>query len=63
MKDYLKHYEDALWKLLLCEEYNDFTSPTSNQIPDTHIAVSVVYNTFLKILFRAFMFILFNPSF
>ena len=29
-----------------CEDYNDLTSPTSNQIPDIHIAVSVVYGTF-----------------
>ena len=49
-------------KLLLCKDYNDFTSPTSNQIPDIHIAVSVVYDT-LKFFFRAFVFILFNPSF
>ena len=42
--------------------YNDLTSPTSNQIPDIHIAVSVVYDTF-KNYFRAFVFILFNPSF
>ena len=33
-------------KLLLCEDYNDITSPTSNQTPDIHIAVSVVYGTF-----------------
>ena len=25
--------------------YNDLTSPTSNQMPDIHIAVSVVYDT------------------
>ena len=29
-----------------CEDYSDLTSPTSNQIPDIHIAVSVVYDTF-----------------
>ena len=33
-------------KLLLCEDYNDITSPTSNQIPDIHIAVSVVHDIF-----------------
>ena len=27
-------------------DYNDPTSPTSNQIPDIHIAVSVVYDNF-----------------
>ena len=26
----------------LCKDNNDLTSPTSNQIPDIHIAVSVV---------------------
>ena len=39
-------HEEALRKLLLCEDYNDITSPTSNQTPDIHIAVSVVYGTF-----------------
>ena len=38
--------KEAPRKLLLCEDYNDLTSPTSNQIPDIHIAVSVVYDTF-----------------
>ena len=37
---------EALRKLILCEDYNDLTSPTSNQIPDIHIAISIVYNTF-----------------
>ena len=39
-------HKEALRKLLLCEDYSDLTSPTSNQIPDIHIAVSVVYDTF-----------------
>ena len=39
-------HKEALSKLLLCEDYNDLTSPTSNQIPDIHIAVSVIYDTF-----------------
>ena len=39
-------HKEAQRKLLLCEDYNDLTSPTSNQIPDIHIAVSVVYDTF-----------------
>ena len=55
-------HKEALRKLLLCEDHNDLTSPTSNQIPDIYKAVSVVCYTF-KIVFRAFMFILFNPSF
>ena len=38
-------HKEALRKLLLCKDYNDLTSLTSNQIPDTHIAVSVVYDT------------------
>ena len=39
-------------KLLLREDYNDLTSPTSNQIPDIHIAVSVVYDTLKKFFFE-----------
>ena len=38
-------HNEALRKPLLCEDYNDLTSPTSNQIPDLHITVSVVYDT------------------
>ena len=38
--------KEALRKPLLCEDYNDLTSPTSNQIPDIPIAFSVVYDTF-----------------
>ena len=30
----------------MCEDYSDLTSPTSNQIPNIHNAVSVVYDTF-----------------
>ena len=39
--------KEAQRKLLLCEDYNinDLTRPTSNQILDKHIAVSVVYDT------------------
>ena len=44
--------KEALGKLLLHDEYNDLTSPTSNQIPDIHIAVSVVYGT-LKNIFSS----------
>ena len=55
-------HKEALMNLLLFEDNNDLTSPTSNQIPVIHIAVSVVYDT-LKILFRAFVLILFNLSF
>ena len=39
-------HKEALRKFLLCADYNDLTSPTSKQIPDIHIAVSVVYDTF-----------------
>ena len=38
--------KEALRKHLLCDDYSDLTSPTSNRIPDTHVAVSVVYDTF-----------------
>ena len=41
-------HKEAPRKLLLCEDYNDITSPTSNQIGDIHIAVSVVHDTFKK---------------
>ena len=41
-------HKEALKKLLLCEDNNDLTSPTSNQIAYIHIAVSVVYGTFLN---------------
>ena len=56
-------HKEALKKPLLCEDYSDLTSPTSNKIPDIHMAVSVVYDTYLKILFHASISILFNPSF
>ena len=39
-------HTEALKKPLLCEDYSDLTSPTSNQIPDIDIAVSVVYDIF-----------------
>ena len=39
-------HKEAPRKALLCDDYSDLTSPTSNQIPDIHIAVSVVYDTF-----------------
>ena len=45
-------HKEALKKLLLCEDYNDLTSPTSNQVSYIHIAVSVVYDTFVKIFFE-----------
>ena len=37
--------KEALKKPLLCEDYSDLTSPTSNQIPDIHIAVSAIHDT------------------
>ena len=46
-------HKEALRKLLLCEDYNDLTSPTSNQIPDIHIAVSMVFDTFQKKTFSS----------
>ena len=49
-------HKEALRKLLLCEDDNDLTSPTSNQIPDIRIAV-----IFKENIFRAFVFISFNP--
>ena len=39
-------YNGSLRKHLLFVDYSDLTSPTSNQITDIHIAVSVVYDTF-----------------
>ena len=39
-------HKEAPRKLLLCEDYNELTSPTSNQIQDIPIAVSVVCDTF-----------------
>ena len=42
--------KEALKKLLVCDDYSDLTSPTSNQIPDKHIAISVVYDIFFLIL-------------
>ena len=39
-------HAEALKKPLLCEDYSDLTSPTSNTIPDMHRAFSVVYDTF-----------------
>ena len=39
-------HKEAMRKLLLCEDYNDLTSPTSNQLSYIQIAHSVVYDTF-----------------
>ena len=39
-------HKEALRKPLLFKNYNDLTSPTSNQIPDIHIAVSAVWDSF-----------------
>ena len=38
-------HKESLKKSLLCEDYSDLEMPTSNKIPDKHIAVSV-YDTF-----------------
>ena len=40
--------KEALGKLLLCDDYNDLTTPTSNHIKYIHIAVSVVYGIFFE---------------
>ena len=45
-------HKEALKKPLLCEDYSDLTRPTNNQIPDIHIAVSVVYDTFSTFFFE-----------
>ena len=47
--------KEALRKLLLCEDYNDLTSPISNQIPDIHIAV-LLYMTLFKNSFSSIRF-------
>ena len=39
-------HKKALNKPLLCEDYSNLTSPTSNQIQVIGIAVSVAYDTF-----------------
>ena len=39
-------HKEAPRKPLLCEDYSDLTSPTSNKIPYKHRTVSVVYDTF-----------------
>ena len=59
-------HKEALRKLLLYEDYSDLTNPTSNKIPDImeiYTYMFLLYMTILKILFLAFVFILFNPSF
>ena len=47
--------KEALRKLLLCRDYNDLTSPISNQIPDIHIAV-LLYMTLFKNSFSSILF-------
>ena len=46
-------HKEAQRNSLLCEDYNDLTSPTSNQIPDIHIVVSVVYDTLKNSFFTS----------
>ena len=41
-------HKEALGELLVCDDYNDLTSPTNYQIHDIHIAVSDVYDIFLN---------------
>ena len=45
-------HKEALRRPLLCEDYSDLKSPTSNQIPYIHKAVSVVYDTLKKFFFE-----------
>ena len=45
-------HKEAVKKPLLCEDFSDLTSPTSNKIPDVHIAVSLVYDTFKELFFE-----------
>ena len=45
-------HKEAQRKTILCKGYSDLTSPTSNKIPDIHIAFSVVYDTFYKFFFE-----------
>ena len=39
-------HKEAMKKPLLCEDYNDLTSPTSNHIQDIDNTVSVAYDNF-----------------
>ena len=55
-------HKEALKMTLLYKDYSDLTSRTSNKIPNIHMAVSVVYDTF-KNYFTACVFILFYSSF
>ena len=41
-------HKEALKKPLLFDDYSALTSPTSNQIPDIDIAVSIAYDTLKK---------------
>ena len=57
-------HKEAQKKPLLCEDYSDLTSPTSNQILNIHNSTLFLLNmTLIKIIFHACMFILFNSSF
>ena len=56
-------HKEALKKTLLCEDYSDLTSPTSNHIQGIYIAVSVAYEIFLVFLFHAFVLVLSNTSY
>ena len=39
-------HKEALKKPLLCKDYSDLTSPTSNHIQGIYIVVSVAYENF-----------------
>ena len=43
--------KEALKKLLLFEDNSDLKSPTSNHIPDIHLAISFAYDTFKNFFF------------
>ena len=45
-------HKEAMKKPLLFEDYNNLTCPTSNQISDIHIAVSVVCDTLNRLFFE-----------
>ena len=53
-------HKEPVRKLLLYEDYNDITIPTSNQIPDIHIAVSAVYHNNMTHFKNSFSCMRFN---
>ena len=43
-------HKEAPKKPLLCKDYSDLTSPTSNHIQDIYIAVSGVYFSHMRLI-------------